>query len=326
MTQPSALERRTGPRRPAEGLSDQGRPETGDARWSSTPTARRPTYPWSRPTSAPSPASSRQRGCTYAGCKGVVLGPTRDIINITHGPIGCGFYSWLTRRNQTKPPTDDRRELHPLLLLDRHAGGRHRLRRREAAPPGDPGGLRHLPPQGDRRLLDLPGGPDRRRRARRGPRNEGEARHQRLRLQLRGLPRREPVGRAPHRQQRPVQARHRPGRHAAQGQVQRDHARRVQHRRRRLRAGGPVRALRHQSHGHFQRQFDDGQVRERPHGRPERGDVPPLDQLRGRHDPEAVRRAVVQGELHRRRELGQVAPQDRPVLRRCGPDRPGRDV
>jgi nitrogenase molybdenum-iron protein alpha chain len=29
------------------------------------------------------------------------MGPTRDIVNITHGPIGCGFYSWLTRRNQT---------------------------------------------------------------------------------------------------------------------------------------------------------------------------------------------------------------------------------
>lgn len=48
-----------------------------------------------------------QRGCTYAGCKGVVLGPTRDIVNITHGPIGCGFYSWLTRRNQTKPKGPD---------------------------------------------------------------------------------------------------------------------------------------------------------------------------------------------------------------------------
>lgn len=55
------------------------------------------------------PGILTQRGCTYAGCKGVVLGPTRDIINITHGPIGCGFYSWLTRRNQTKPesPEDD---------------------------------------------------------------------------------------------------------------------------------------------------------------------------------------------------------------------------
>ena len=52
------------------------------------------------------PGIITQRGCTYAGCKGVVLGPTRDIVNITHGPIGCGFYSWLTRRNQTRTPTD----------------------------------------------------------------------------------------------------------------------------------------------------------------------------------------------------------------------------
>lgn len=49
------------------------------------------------------PGIITQRGCCYAGCKGVVLGPTRDIVNITHGPIGCGFYSWLTRRNQTRP-------------------------------------------------------------------------------------------------------------------------------------------------------------------------------------------------------------------------------
>lgn len=49
------------------------------------------------------PGIITQRGCTYAGCKGVVLGPTRDILQITHGPIGCGYYSWLTRRNQTRP-------------------------------------------------------------------------------------------------------------------------------------------------------------------------------------------------------------------------------
>jgi len=48
------------------------------------------------------PGVITQRGCTYAGCKGVVVGPTRDILQITHGPIGCGFYSWLTRRNQTR--------------------------------------------------------------------------------------------------------------------------------------------------------------------------------------------------------------------------------
>ncbi len=53
------------------------------------------------------PGIITQRGCTYAGCKGVVLGPTRDILNLTHGPIGCGYYSWLTRRNQTRPKGDD---------------------------------------------------------------------------------------------------------------------------------------------------------------------------------------------------------------------------
>ncbi|MFA5203545.1 MAG: nitrogenase molybdenum-iron protein alpha chain [Lentisphaeria bacterium] len=51
------------------------------------------------------PGIITQRGCCYAGCKGVVLGPTRDIINLVHGPIGCSFYAWLTRRNQTRPPT-----------------------------------------------------------------------------------------------------------------------------------------------------------------------------------------------------------------------------
>jgi nitrogenase molybdenum-iron protein alpha chain len=53
------------------------------------------------------PGIITQRGCTYAGCKGVILGPTRDIVNITHGPVGCGFYSWLTRRNQTRASTPE---------------------------------------------------------------------------------------------------------------------------------------------------------------------------------------------------------------------------
>ncbi len=87
------------------------------------------------------PGIITQRGCTYAGCKGVVLGPTRDIVNIVHGPIGCSFYAWLTRRNQTRPdPTTDR-QLHDLLLLHRHAGRGHHLRRREKTANGHPGGL-----------------------------------------------------------------------------------------------------------------------------------------------------------------------------------------
>lgn len=52
------------------------------------------------------PGILTMRGCAYAGCKGVVLGPTRDIVHIVHGPIGCSFYAWLTRRNQTKPKSD----------------------------------------------------------------------------------------------------------------------------------------------------------------------------------------------------------------------------
>ncbi len=39
------------------------------------------------------------RGCAYAGAKGVVWGPVKDVIHISHGPIGCGQYSWGTRRN-----------------------------------------------------------------------------------------------------------------------------------------------------------------------------------------------------------------------------------
>jgi nitrogenase molybdenum-iron protein alpha chain len=39
------------------------------------------------------------RGCAYAGAKGVVWGPVKDMVHISHGPIGCGHYSWSQRRN-----------------------------------------------------------------------------------------------------------------------------------------------------------------------------------------------------------------------------------
>lgn len=39
------------------------------------------------------------RGCAYAGSKGVVWGPVKDMVHISHGPVGCGQYSWGTRRN-----------------------------------------------------------------------------------------------------------------------------------------------------------------------------------------------------------------------------------
>ncbi|MFW6022232.1 MAG: nitrogenase molybdenum-iron protein alpha chain [Halanaerobiaceae bacterium] len=46
------------------------------------------------------PGVISNRGCCYAGCKGVVLGPIKDVVHITHGPIGCAYYSWGTRRNK----------------------------------------------------------------------------------------------------------------------------------------------------------------------------------------------------------------------------------
>ncbi len=39
------------------------------------------------------------RGCAYAGSKGVVWGPIKDMVHISHGPVGCGQYSWSSRRN-----------------------------------------------------------------------------------------------------------------------------------------------------------------------------------------------------------------------------------
>jgi nitrogenase molybdenum-iron protein alpha chain len=67
----------------------------------------RPTTPLVAANARTIPGILSMRGCAYAGCKGVVLGPTRDIVHIVHGPIGCSYYAWLTRRNQTRPETLD---------------------------------------------------------------------------------------------------------------------------------------------------------------------------------------------------------------------------
>src|SRR6266567_1739748 len=45
------------------------------------------------------PGVMSARGCAYAGAKGVVWGPIRDMVHVSHGPVGCGYYSWGTRRN-----------------------------------------------------------------------------------------------------------------------------------------------------------------------------------------------------------------------------------
>lgn len=52
------------------------------------------------------PGIITNRGCAYAGCKGVVVGPLKDMVHITHGPVGCGFYTWGARRNKAKSDGD----------------------------------------------------------------------------------------------------------------------------------------------------------------------------------------------------------------------------
>jgi len=39
------------------------------------------------------------RGCAYAGSRGVVWGPIKDMVHLSHGPIGCGAYTRAGRRN-----------------------------------------------------------------------------------------------------------------------------------------------------------------------------------------------------------------------------------
>ncbi len=53
------------------------------------------------------PGIITQRGCCFAGCKGVVLGPIKDAVIIVHGPIGCGFYTWGTRRHKAQADERD---------------------------------------------------------------------------------------------------------------------------------------------------------------------------------------------------------------------------
>ncbi|MBK1698999.1 nitrogenase molybdenum-iron protein alpha chain [Rhodovibrio salinarum] len=45
------------------------------------------------------PGVMTARGCAYAGSKGVVWGPVKDAVHLSHGPVGCGHYSWSQRRN-----------------------------------------------------------------------------------------------------------------------------------------------------------------------------------------------------------------------------------
>jgi len=68
------------------------------------------------------PGIITNRGCCYAGCKGVVLGPLRDAVILTHGPIGCGFYTWGTRRNKGRTRGDEQNYLNYCFSTDLQEG------------------------------------------------------------------------------------------------------------------------------------------------------------------------------------------------------------
>jgi nitrogenase molybdenum-iron protein alpha chain len=80
------------------------------------------------------PGIITNRGCCYAGCKGVVLGPLRDAVVLTHGPIGCGYYTWGTRRNKGKSEPGEKNFLSYCFSTDLQEGdivfgGEKKLRR-----------------------------------------------------------------------------------------------------------------------------------------------------------------------------------------------------
>lgn len=62
------------------------------------------------------PGIITQRGCCYAGCKGVVTGPVKDAVILVHGAIGCAFYAWGTRRH--KAVADERDGEHADCYLE----------------------------------------------------------------------------------------------------------------------------------------------------------------------------------------------------------------
>jgi len=62
------------------------------------------------------------RGCCFAGCKGVVLGPLRDLVCIVHGPIGCSYYSWGTRRHKGRSTEGEQNLLNYCFSTDMQEG------------------------------------------------------------------------------------------------------------------------------------------------------------------------------------------------------------
>ncbi|WP_413731642.1 nitrogenase iron-iron protein, alpha chain [Sodalis sp. RH20] len=44
------------------------------------------------------PGTLSERGCVYCGAKHVIGTPMKDVIHISHGPVGCTYDTWQTKR------------------------------------------------------------------------------------------------------------------------------------------------------------------------------------------------------------------------------------
>lgn len=79
------------------------------------------------------PGIISNRGCCFAGCKGVVLGPLKDVVHIVHGPVGCSYYTWGTRRNKARKSINEKNFLQYCFSTDMQEsdivfGGEKKLR------------------------------------------------------------------------------------------------------------------------------------------------------------------------------------------------------
>ena len=268
-----------------------------------------------------SPGIITQRGCTYAGCKGVVIGPSRDILSITHGPIGCGFYSWLTRRNQTRPPTAPTITSLPIVLStdmqDEQIvfGGEKKLK----AAIQEAYDIFH--PKAIAVFSTCPVGLI-------GDDVHAVAREMKEELGINVF------GFSCEGYRGVSQS---AGHHIANNQLFKhvighdDTATPEKFKINLLgeyNIGGDAFVIEELLErcgiklvATFSGNSNYERLCQRPHGRPECRHVPPVDQLRGRHDGEEVRHSLGESELHRRRRHGEVSAQDRRVLRRRGADR-----
>ena len=53
------------------------------------------------------PGSMSERGCAFAGAKGVITGALKDVVHVVHSPVGCTFYAGGTKRYPTSPYMPD---------------------------------------------------------------------------------------------------------------------------------------------------------------------------------------------------------------------------